>query len=258
MNYNKNLIAKSYAIFVLMCCVSMSCTHDVETHISGNVKNAAKTVIVLEEILPLGLDSVTAVETENNGDFDFRLSDIDTGFYRLFIDPQNVIFLFLKQGDDIRITTYFPHIARNYDVRNSLDCSILRTMNRRLLATVDTLQMLKDNYHQMSLLPFVNTNSLLQCLNNRAGQLYRRDKAFIVDLINQNQTSPAIYLALYQYFNTQPMFSPESDSAIFQLVLNNLKTHHPTLKQTRFLETSMNRHRLLQQQKTNAKKAHPH
>ncbi len=221
---------------------------DFQIEISGKIENAKGRTLSLEQIYPGKTEIVATTTLNEDGEFEFKLDSIANCFHRLKIDDNNVIYLRIVAGDKIEILADYPKIARNYEIKGSEDCKLLKEMNSRLIESSDILNEMKNKVNAALLIPDYNTDSLWEITNETARKLYASDKEFLTDFIKKNNKSAVIYMALYQYIGPSPILMIENDSEIFDYTLNELKKYHPKLEQTLLLESDITKSKLRETQ----------
>jgi peroxiredoxin len=218
--------------------------------ISGEVVGLENKDITLEKISNNRINALITSKTDKNGAFEIKLKELDNGFYRLStID--NIIFLSLKKGDRIEIKASFPNISRNYTIDGSHDSQLLREMNHKLLEYSDFATNLRQEAVDVQLTPNYNIDSLTCSIEQRANDMYKSARKYLENFIDNNQKSPAIYMVIHQYINSNPIFSIERDFNIYEKVLDNLKMHNPNLEQIGILEVIVSNHKLNLKEKEN-------
>jgi len=229
-----------------------SCNSDKnKSVVYGKINNAGGKTIKLEDLSPGNIKTISEVKIANDGSFEITCDSLNNSFHRLKIDDHNIIYLRICNGDKIEVNADYPEISRNYTIKGSDDCILLKEMNSRLLQSSDRLNELKENVNKYKLIPDYNIDSLWQKTNEEARVLYDSDKKYLIDFIENHHKSPVIYLALYQYIGVSPILMIENDSEIFEYVLKELKIYHPELEQTASLESDISKHKLLIKQRTN-------
>ncbi len=216
--------------------------------ISGEIENYPEGTIILEEFAPFRIIQHKTVQTCSQGNFVIELDTLSPNFFRLLIDENNAIHLFLKPGDKIQIRATYPVVPRTYTVTGSDDSALLEHMNRELIKSTDKLNELQNIYTETIRNPLISLDSLRNEIIAETEVLYFRDRTFLTELIKNNPSSPVIYAALYQYILTNPILTIEKDTETFELALKSLLKHNPDLDQTALLESEINKFKLRQEQ----------
>ncbi|MDD2385747.1 MAG: redoxin domain-containing protein [Bacteroidales bacterium] len=246
--YRKQII--KILISYILIGITVSCQQGSENSIivNGVIKSYSNKTMVLETLLPNRIDTLLTIKTDKDGNFKFVLDSIPTGFQRIKIDDNNMIYLYLKNNDQITITGDYPNLARTYQITGSDESQVLKEMNYRLIKSTDKLNNLKNQIHEASMIPNFNMDSLIIEINLSAQKLYDSDKEFLTDFITDNSSSPVIYMALYQYIGTTPILTLENDIETFEFVLQKLKKNNPTLPHIALLESVISNYTLRMQQ----------
>ncbi|MDD2633893.1 MAG: redoxin domain-containing protein [Bacteroidales bacterium] len=226
--------------------ITVSCQYGSQNSITinGQIDSYPNKNIVLESLMPNKIDTLLITKTNKYGHFEFTLDSSPKGFQRIKIDNNNMMYLYLKNNDQITITGSYPNLARTYQVKGSDESQLLKEMNHRLIESTDKLNNLKTQIQKASMIPEYNMDSLMRKTNIRAQHLYDTDKQFLINFISKNQSSPVIYMALYQYIGTTPILTLENDIEIYELVLQKLKENNTSFPHITMLESAINNHKL--------------
>lgn len=243
----KSLLIISMFIGLL---VTESCNNssDSKAVIKGQIIGFENQELVLESLMPKGVDTIASVSTDNKGNFLLELDSIPGGFLLLRLDVNNAAYLYVRDGETITVKGNYPGLVKSYSVEGSTDSELLHKMNLRLIESSDKLNVWKDDIILASSNPDINLDSIYNATNDKARELYESDKQFLIDFINENPKSPVIYMALYQYIGTSPILMIENDLEIYEFVLEQLKANNPELPHLNSLESTVNKEKLYQQQ----------
>jgi peroxiredoxin len=247
---NKSGLNLTYFI-LLLALVFTSCndTEKVpEVYVRGKIQNYPLGIINIEEFSSLQIGNPKTVQTDEEGNFIIELDSVRPNFYRLFINENNAIHLFLRPGDEIDVFAEYPIVPRTYSVTGSEDCSLLQKMNHELISSTDKLNELQDIYGASIRNPLLDIDSLRDEMIKATQELYIQDRGFLIGLIRENYKSPVIYAALYQYVLTNPILHIERDLEIFEFALESLQEYNPELEQTAALESEVSKYKLKKQQ----------
>ena len=247
----KSAIRIFVVLFFLIVFFS-SCNSDISKEsvivIHGKILNYNGHEIILEELSPMNIFEIARIKTEADGSFVITLDSIKPTFYRLKIDDNNLIHLFLRNGDSIYIMAEYPVIPRTYEVEGSDDCTLLKNLNYELIKSTDILNQLKKTYSELIVNPNVNIDSLKQSLTKISDELYLADRELLTRFIHENYKSPVIYVALYQYILENPILQMENDYELFEFAMNSLKEYNPNLEQNVLLESELTKVMMKKQQ----------
>lgn len=241
------IIITIISIFVMCAC------HKTDNFtITGIVANAENKEIVLDLISKGSVSSVATTKIQLDGSFKFSYSDTVPHFYRLHVENSAPIYLCLKNGDNVEVKTQYPEVNKSYEISGSEDNIQLQKLNARLQESLKTVEELRSKINQE-----INSNpnlsdSLKQQSYTRAEKLYQSDRQFVKDFIIENQNSPIIYLAMYQYVGTTAIFQIENDFDVFSFVLDKMKQNFPQMEETRMLESVISKYEQLQKQQNHS------
>ncbi len=247
---------KKFMIPLLILGVALvsSCKNDKKTDnndkiitISGSVSNADGKDLILQRLTPKTVTAIDTVSLKDDGTFNLTDTSSKSEFYRLVIDNE-AIFIIANAKDDIKITAKAPLISKNYTVEGSKESQLVKDMNEHLMETADSLQKLNMQYQEAMKKGDEKSKDLLNRFNGIAAELLEREQVYLTDLINNNEESLIVYLALYQSFGRATVFTYPADKAIFNSVLSKLETHHADNPFTAALKSDIQKMEMAQQQ----------
>lgn len=218
-----------------------SCKDNNEISIKGQISNCKSCKIQLERLSPIKVDTIATVSTGTDGSFKFNYNDSIRHLYRIKLENRPPIHLSLVNGENIEITIN----ENDYEISGSNDCSELKRLNDRMTESTQKVEELRSKVSQQ----FNIDKTSLEESNRIADSLYQSDKKFISDFIRQNHTSPIIYLALHQYVSTTPIMQLPDDYDLYKYVRDEMLTHNPDIEETRFLESTVKKFELQQEQR---------
>lgn len=246
----------SLLLLIILKLFMVSCNNKTDNQhsivIEGNIKNGGNQSIVLQEISPNKVVEISSVTTDEHGNFKLSIKDGGESFYRLRMDENNTIHLYLNSGDTLQIEAEYPFLPRTYKVEGSPDSRLLQKMHRELIKSTDKLNELKDIYRESIDNPTIDLDSLSREMTIISNELYENDRSYLINFIYDNHTSPTIYVALYQYVLNNPILEIEKDFEIFKYTLESLKTHNPHLPHISVLESEISKHQMRIEQETRA------
>jgi peroxiredoxin len=258
--YSKNIL-RNYAlkkgllfisIAVTLLAGGVSCKKNNEkVKLDICIGNADKIPLILEELSFGRIDTAAIAKTNKKGCAEIGLKSFKNCFYRLRINNNDFLYLYFKENDRITITSSYPDIIYNYSISGSYDSELLKQMHIRLFTASDSINKMKEHIVSLHYMPDSYIDSLQKAYSNIANSIFTESKQYLINFIKENKESPVICMALYQYFDTSPVFTIENDSEIYDFVLESLKLYNPELEQTSLLESSISKYKLRLQQSSN-------
>ncbi|HOE04185.1 MAG TPA: TlpA disulfide reductase family protein [Bacteroidales bacterium] len=245
----KNLLIVLLAALALFSCKQGGRENENKTNlvVSGQITNAGGKLLFLEQMFPDGITKLDSVVVGNDNSFSFRLNLESAGFYLLRIDKDNAIYLIMKPGDSIQISGDFGKLAANYKVNGSKDSEIARELNLHMIESASKLEEFNKIYQAALQNQNIKIEDVLKELDEKALKLYELDKLFLTDFIHKYESSPVIFLALFQQLGGTRILTPDRDIAVYEFTLEMLKKHHPKLAQTASLEKQLNDYKVKSQ-----------
>ncbi len=219
--------------------------------VKGTISSAENQTLKFQKLSPSRLIPIDSVVLDAEGKFEFSHASSVTDFYRLVLN-NSFVFLIVKPGESINLTTEGPFISRDYTLEGSPESKLAMDMNAHLVKSADALQAMNKRYQEESQKTGVNIEALYNEINEEANQLFEGDKAYLKALIEENNTSLFIYLALYQTLGNNPIFSFPEDEEMFDYVLAQLQEHHPESSYTQSLKSDLSKMRMQAEQEMSA------
>lgn len=200
-----------------------------------------------QKLSPGKLISLDSIILDNSGKFKFSHTSKSSEFYRL-INGNEAIFIIGNPGDVIKINASGPNISRDYTVSGSKDTDLAKKMNKHLVAAADSLQSLSNYYQSEKEKIGVNENQLIKTINDKAEGIFKVEKEYLTNMIESNNESLFIYLALYQTLGRSTIFTFSDDEEIFNYVQKHLKENHPESGYTKNLTSDLNKLKIQEEQ----------
>lgn len=231
-------------LFVLLCASTMffACNngdnkHSKEFIIKGDVKGAVNgQQIFLEELTPdnrIKLDSVKL----NNGQFLFRRTPTEIGFYLLSLDQNNFVTLLIDTCEQIQINADAKGLHKNYTLSGSKGSDIIRELNNRLGHNMNRVDSLSTVFNEKK--DDKNFKNIKPKLDSCFNKIFEDQQLFVKKTIDKNLNSLAILVALYQQLGRTPLITPETDFNYFIKADSSLMKIYPTNKHSLALHQSL-------------------
>lgn len=215
-------------IFYSACFAVMlfGCTNKNNVSIKGEIKEAAKQKVYLEQ---LNVDQAVIVDsalTDRNGNFTFRTNIAGPTFYNVKIGPKEFITFIATPDEEIELSGTLNGLAQNYWVDGSENSLWIKLLNFQLNNTQTAMDSLKKAFGQ---LPEDKAYDLQrQAISSAWDSVIQKQINFSKDFILKHAISPASYYALYQKFdNDNFILTPETDLHSFKVVASSMKAMYP-------------------------------
>ncbi|MBN1143010.1 MAG: AhpC/TSA family protein [Bacteroidales bacterium] len=208
--------------FVLL--VLAACGKD-QVKISGHILNADSTMLYLDEVNVYDILPVDSMTLRKRGNFSFNIKSKEPGFYQLRLSPNQVILLFPKPGQRIKIHADANNLLPSLSIEGSHDTEQLAKMifmlnNTR--AKLDSLSRLAQTATQDSTLVLLNQEY------NNILEMHR--KSSIAYLLTHSNSLSSLYVLYQQYQPDAYVFYKTTDIQFFKIVSDSLSKYHPGSK----------------------------
>jgi peroxiredoxin len=176
--------------------------------IHGKLTNTKKDSIYLKELTTksaIGIDS--AILTED-GEFYFRVKPKEIGFYILKLSSDNFITLLIDKKEDVEITGDAKQLSLTYNVTGSSGSVLLMELNAHKQKSLGRVDSLSAVYSVSKGKPDIL--KIKAELDSVYKVIFMNEKAFLQKFIDQNTSSLACLIAIYQQFGREMMFNTSS------------------------------------------------
>jgi peroxiredoxin len=215
--------------------------------LSGQILNAADTMFLLEELTPAELIPIDTIYTDSEGNFTFSKPIDDAGFYRITANPANFITLSAEPGERITIQAEIENMAASYEVSGSPGSYIIWKINKekdRGMKMADSLRVLYREYRGTPEFPEKREE-----LRAEYRKIKDQQREFVMKVIDDNPTSLASVLALYQYFENHILLKESEHFEYFERLSKSLCDVYPSNKHVIDLKKRVHDHKREEQQR---------
>src|SRR4051812_20575096 len=123
---------KTHLIILLITIFVAGCGQKEKSKsIYGRLRNAENSWIYLQKITEHADQNIDSVMTERDGSFKLANKITEPDFYILRANDQNVVFLFLKPGDNVEINGDAKKLEETYKVRGSKDSELIQQLRSK-------------------------------------------------------------------------------------------------------------------------------
>lgn len=207
-----------------------SCTQKNRVKIKGEIKNASKQKVYLEQLNVDNIKIIDSTETNRKGVFHFKKEITTPLFYDIRIGA-NRIPIIAEPEAKIEISGTFEELSNNYQVdgsESSYWLKIINTQVNKTRKTMDSLSNVYGNIPEGQAYDSVRQNLLIEWDSVTTRQI-RYSKDFVLT----HAISPVSYYALYQKFDKENfILTPEANLHSYKIVASALKAMHPESQYT--------------------------
>lgn len=217
---------------VLVIVTIFSCSRKDQVKINGEIQNAGKQKVYLEQ---LNVDQVVVIdstETNRKGQFSFKREVTTPTFYNIRIGKNSSVALVGEPDTHIQLKGDLKDLNHNYWVDGSESSLWLKVLNYQLNRTQRTMDSLRNAYNALPKGEAYDT--IREHLATEWDTVTSRQIRFSKDFILKHAISPASYYALYQKFdNNNFILTPEDNLHSYKIVASSLKAMYPESQYTK-------------------------
>lgn len=223
---------KKILLSVLAIVTLFSCSRKEQMKISGDIQNASKQKVYLEQLNVDQSVVVDSTETNRKGQFSFKREVTTPTFYNVRIGKNAFVTLLGEPDMHIQLKGNLEDLNNNYWVDGSEGSLWLKMLNYQLNRTRQTMDSLRNAYNA---LPEGKAyDSIRVHLETEWDTITGRQIKFSKDFILKHAVSPASYYALYQKFdNDNFILTPETNLHSYKIVASALKAMFPESQYTK-------------------------
>ncbi len=221
----KNILSALFVLFTLS-----ACTNKNNVKITGEIKEAGKQKVYLEQLNVDNAVVIDSTESDKNGKFSFKTAVTLPTFFNVKVGPKEFVTFIAEPEDHIEISGTYKGLSSNYWVDGSEHSLWIKLLNFQLNNTQTVMDSLKKKY---AALPAEQTTER-QEVSVAWDSIINKQINFSKDFILKHAISPASYYALYQKFDNQNfILTPETDLHSYKVVASSLKAMYPESQYTK-------------------------
>lgn len=224
----RNLILSGLLIFFI------SCSEKYNAEISGDIKEAGRTKVYLEQIDVNAISTIDSVKTDKDGHFTFKVyTDLPT-FYALRFSNKERVTLIVGPDEKQEVSGTLKDIQNNYWVDGSENSMWIKLLNFQLNRTTTLTDSLSKAFRAIPSGDQYDT--LRQQYALAWEEALEKQINFTREFIMKHAISPASYYALYQKITPEMFIMDElEDYNYFKIVASSMKALYPESQYTKAL-----------------------
>ncbi|MEG2339301.1 MAG: TlpA disulfide reductase family protein [Odoribacter sp.] len=223
----KNILS-SVALLLLLS----SCSNKNNIKISGDIKEADKQNVYLEQVNVDNTILIDSTRTDRNGHFTLKTATSLPTFYNIKVGQKEIITFLAEPNDHIELSGTLNDLSHNYWVDGSENSLWIKLLNFQLNNTQIAMDSLKKNYAAIPTEPLFDEQR--QKIATQWDSVINKQINFSKDFILKHAISPASYYALYQKLdNNNYILTPDQDLHSYKIVASSLKAMYPESQYTK-------------------------
>lgn len=232
----KFLVMIKNIFFYTVCLLLMlsGCTSKTNVSIVGDIKNADRQKVYLEQLNVDNRVVVDSAETNKNGHFRFKIRVDGPTFYNVKVGPKEFITFVASPEEQIELSGTLEDLSRNYWVDGSENSLWIKLLNFQLDHTRTAMDSLEKAFKA---LPGEESYAARrQEITAAWDSVVNKQMRFSRDFILKHAVSPASYYALYQKWGDEFfILEPVNDLQSYKIVASSMKAMFPESQYTQAL-----------------------
>jgi len=227
-------------IFIALSCVLImaGCTTSHRSKVTGTISGINTDKLYLTEYNLTHEKIIDSAEVSGKGKFSFKIRLQQPQLYRLYVTPNQYVWLLLSPGEKAQLNITFNKDSMAYVVEGSTFSQQVKILNDTLQLTRKKLKQLEAQY-AFALLKKENN---LQDIEQQYQQVINRQRKFSIGFIIEHLHSPASIVALYQQLNDSVyVFHKATDLQYIKVLADTLSKYYPQSNLVRVLCSERNK-----------------
>ncbi|MBA7556218.1 Thiol-disulfide oxidoreductase ResA [subsurface metagenome] len=212
-----------------------SCSKQEKAVIVGKIKNADGEISYLEELRITTKRTIDSAILGRNGDFRYRISLSEPGYYLLTVGDNKTLTLILSPGEKVRINAELLDFYNSKIIYGSDNTKRVNELHDSLRSTIFLLNNLRKEYLELEQSED-KTSKKQDSLSTLFVEIRNMYHKYSIQFILEDFSSLANIAALYQeYASGDYVFKSQYDIQFFKLVSDTLTKHYPKVRQVKVL-----------------------
>lgn len=225
---------KNFLFWGLLLLALSACNSKSTVKIKGEILNAGKQKVYLEQVNVDRTIPVDSSKTDGNGRFTFKREIHEPTFYTVRIGSKEAVTLLAEPEKEIHITGNLEKLSQNYEVSGSESSLWIKILSAQLNETQTQLDSIRKIYEALP--KEARYDAERTVLEADWDSAIVRQNRFSRTFIIQHAISPASYYALYQkYKDNHFVLDPLRDLQSFRIVATSMNAMHPESQYTKAL-----------------------
>jgi hypothetical protein len=241
-------------LFLLFIISVFACSKQERTILSGRIKHAEGVTTFLEELRITSSRTIDSAEIDGKGNFRFRISLNQPGYYQLNFSDGKSLTLLLSPGEKLKLKADFDNFYQGKNIEGSENSARVNELHDTLRFVISQLTAIRKEYKELndSDKTYSKKRDSLETL---FAQIQNNHHKYSIQFILEDIASLANIAALYQEYSPgEYVFKSQHDIQFFKLVSDTLFKYYPKVRQVKILKdnyqammTAYQKEKLLQQ-----------
>jgi len=231
-----------------------ACSKQEKAILSGKIKHAEGVTTFLEELRITSSRTIDSAEIDVKGNFRFKISLTQPGYYQLNFDDEKSLTLLLSPGEKLKLKADFDDFYQGKNIEGSENSVRVNELHDTLRSVISQLTTIRKEYKELDDADKTYSKKR-DSLETLFAQIQNNHHKYSIQFILEDIASLANIAALYQEYSPgEYVFKSQRDIQFFKLVSDTLSKYYPKVRQVKVLKdnyqammTAYQKERLLQQ-----------
>ena len=212
---------------ILFLCLVISCSGEKTNFtVTCSLNEPVERQLYLARLTLTGKVVTDSAIADNKGVFHLSGYTDLADFFIVYFDPDHYLNLIIKPGDKIKVDARLPAFEQDYSVEGSSDSRLIQRMITRQTITLKRITDISEEYENSIGKP--DFQAIKDRIDSAYDQIIEEHRQFSIDLIEENTTSLAALMTLYQQLGRNtPVFDYRKDFYYYRLVDSVLTIQYP-------------------------------
>ncbi len=231
-----------------------ACSKQEKAVISGRIIHAEGVTTFLEELRITSSRTIDSTEIDAKGNFRFKISLTQPGYYQLNFSNEKSLTLILSPGEKLKLNADFDNFYQGKRIEGSENSVRVNELHDSLRSVIIKLNTIRKEYQEIE-----NTDkdymNKRESLETSFAKIQDNHHKYSMQFILKDFASLANIAALYQEYSPgEYVFKSQHDIQFFKIVTDSLSKYYPKVRQVIVLKdnyqammTAYQKERLIQQ-----------
>jgi len=235
-------------IFFISACNSKK-ADDKSFVIHGKLTDSKQDSIFLNELSSKDMIPVDSTVINADGEFYFKVQPKETGFYQLGLSNNNFITLLIEKGENVEIEGNATLLKSTYLVKGSKGSELIRDLSIRIQEAFTQVDSLGKIYEKSKGEPDIL--KVKESLDSAYLKIFDTHKNYLKSFIDENTSSLASVIAIYQRFGRESIFNTQTkeDIVYFEKLDKALMLAYPENQHTKDLHEKIAEYRKIEEER---------
>lgn len=222
---NSNAVFLIIVLFFLIAGCSYNGKNGIKTTVRGSFPSFKGKSVSISEFDINSATPLDTVKIDNDGNFKFKITRHEAGFYLLKVDNRNFLTLVLDKEKKVKVFSGGNNLKKEYSVEGSPDSELYRDFEMFLEVNRAKVDSLSRTYNDAQRSPAFRTIQL--DLDNRYQEIFSQQRQYSINFLENHCSSLASLLVINRRFGERKIIDDETDAKYYLMVDSCLSPLYP-------------------------------